>query len=178
MSNTVLELRGITKIFPGVKALNKVQFDLREGEIHALMGENGAGKSTFIKVIMGVHQAEEGEMYLNGEKVNFKSTRDAQKAGIAAIYQHVTAYPHLTVAENIFIGHLKMRFGIVQWKEMYEEADRLLQELNADFDSRALMGNLSVAQQQMVEIAKALSLKARIIIMDEPTAALTKRESE
>ena len=178
MSESILELHGITKIFPGVKALNKVQFDLRPGEIHALMGENGAGKSTFIKVIMGVHQAEEGEMLLHGKPVRFKSTRDAQKAGIAAIYQHVTAYPHLSVAENIFMGHLKKRYGIVQWKAMYQEADRLLQELNADFDSRQLMGNLSVAQQQMVEIAKALSVNAKIIIMDEPTAALTKRESE
>ena len=178
MAEPILELRGITKIFPGVKALNQVQFDLYPGEIHALMGENGAGKSTFIKVIMGVHQAEEGEMLLNGKPVRFKSTRDAQKAGIAAIYQHVTVYPHLTVAENIFTGHLKKKFGIVQWKEMYQEADRLLAELNADFNAKALMGNLSVAQQQMVEIAKALSLNARIIIMDEPTAALTKRESE
>jgi rhamnose transport system ATP-binding protein len=178
MSEPILQLRNITKIFPGVKALNKVQFDLRPGEIHALMGENGAGKSTFIKVIMGVHRAEEGEMLLYGKPVHFKSTRDAQKAGIAAIYQHVTAYPHLSVAENIFTGHLKKRFGVVQWKEMYDEADKLLQELNADFDSRALMGNLSVAQQQMVEIAKALSVNAKIIIMDEPTAALTKRESE
>ena len=117
-------------------------------------------------------------MFLNGQPVHFKSTRDAQKAGIAAIYQHVTAYPHLSVAENIFTGHLKMRFGVVQWKQMYEEADTLLKELNANFDSKALMGSLSVAQQQMVEIAKALSLHAKIIIMDEPTAALTKRESE
>jgi rhamnose transport system ATP-binding protein len=178
MADNILELRGITKIFPGVKALNNVQFDLRPGEIHALMGENGAGKSTFIKVIMGVHQAEEGEMYLDGQKVRFKTTKDAQKAGIAAIYQHVTAYPHLSVAENIFVGHLKKKFGLVDWQAMYQEADELLGELNADFNSRELMGNLSVAQQQMVEIAKALSLKARIIIMDEPTAALTKRESE
>lgn len=178
MAEFVLQLRNITKIFPGVRALDKVQFDLLPGEIHALMGENGAGKSTFIKVIMGVHQAEEGEMLLDGKKVQFRSTRDAQKAGIAAIYQHVTAYPHLTVAENIFVGHLKKRAGVVQWRQMYHEADALLQELNADFGARELMGNLSVAQQQMVEIAKALSLKARIIIMDEPTAALTKRESE
>ena len=178
MAETILQLSGITKIFPGVKALNNVQFDLKAGEIHALMGENGAGKSTFIKVIMGVHQAEEGEMFLYGEKVNFKNTMEAQKAGIAAIYQHVTAYPHLTVAENIFVGHLKKKHGVVQWKEMHAEADKLLKELNADFDSRELMGNLSVAQQQMVEIAKALSLNAKIIIMDEPTAALTKRESE
>ena len=178
MSEPILELRGITKIFPGVKALDNVQFSLRPGEIHALMGENGAGKSTFIKVIMGVHQAEEGEMFLDGKPVRFKSTREAQKAGIAAIYQHVTAYPHLSVAENIFTGHLKKKYGIVQWKEMYQEADALLAELNADFNAKVLMGNLSVAQQQMVEIAKALSLNARIIIMDEPTAALTKRESE
>jgi len=115
MSEPILQLRNITKIFPGVKALNKVQFDLRPGEIHALMGENGAGKSTFIKVIMGVHRAEEGEMLLYGKPVHFKSTRDAQKAGIAAIYQHVTAYPHLSVTENIFTGHLKKRFGVMQW---------------------------------------------------------------
>jgi rhamnose transport system ATP-binding protein len=178
MSESVLELRNITKIFPGVRALDKVQFDLKPGEIHALMGENGAGKSTFIKVITGVHQAEEGEMFLNGEKVRFKNTKDAQKAGIAAIYQHVTAYPHLTVAENIFMGHHKKKFGMVQWSWMYAEADKYLAELNADFSSRTIMGNLSVAQQQMVEIAKALSMNARILIMDEPTAALTKRESE
>ncbi len=178
MADSILELRGITKIFPGVRALDKVQFDLKPGEIHALMGENGAGKSTFIKVIMGVHQAEEGEMFLDGQPVRFKNTREAQKAGIAAIYQHVTAYPHLTVAENIFTGHLMVKRGIVQWNAMYAEADRLLAELNADFNSKALMGSLSVAQQQMVEIAKALSVNARILIMDEPTAALTKRESE
>lgn len=178
MSESVLELRNITKIFPGVRALDKVQFDLKPGEIHALMGENGAGKSTFIKVITGVHQAEEGEMFLNGEKVHFKNTKDAQKAGIAAIYQHVTAYPHLTVAENIFMGHHKKKYGMVQWNWMYTEADKYLAELNADFSSRTIMGNLSVAQQQMVEIAKALSMNARILIMDEPTAALTKRESE
>ena len=178
MSETILELRDITKIFPGVRALDKVQFSLKKGEIHALMGENGAGKSTFIKVITGVHQAEEGEMLLDGQVVQFKGTRDAQKAGIAAIYQHVTAYPHLSVAENIFMGHHKKKFGLVQWRQMYAEANKLLGELNADFDSRTLMGNLSVAQQQMVEIAKALSMNARILIMDEPTAALTKRESE
>ena len=178
MSQYVLELKGITKIFPGVKALNNVQFQLKPGEIHALMGENGAGKSTFIKVITGVHKAEEGEMYLDGKKVNFKGPKDAQNAGIAAIYQHVTSYPHLTVTENIFMGHEKKKKGIIQWKEMHEEANSYLRELNADFDATAEMGTLSVAQQQMVEIAKALSMKARIIIMDEPTAALTKRESE
>lgn len=178
MSEYKLELRNITKIFPGVKALDHVQFALKPGEIHALMGENGAGKSTFIKVITGVHRAEEGEMFLDGKPVRFRNTREAQNAGIAAIYQHVTAYPHLTAAENIFMGHEKKKHGIIQWRQMYEEADSLLGELNADFNSKTLMGSLSVAQQQMVEIAKALSMNAKIIIMDEPTAALTKRESE
>ncbi len=177
-SDYILELKGITKIFPGVKALNNVQFQLKRGECHALMGENGAGKSTFIKVITGVHKAEEGEMYLNGEKVDFKGPRDAQAAGIAAVYQHPTSYPHLTVAENIFMGHEIVRHGIIQWKKMNMEANKLLQELNTDFDATAEMGTLSVAQQQMVEIAKALSTNAQIVILDEPTASLTKKESE
>ena len=116
MSDYVLELKGITKIFPGVKALNNVQFQLKPGEVHALMGENGAGKSTFIKVITGVHKAEEGEMYLFGEKVDFKGPKDAQEAGIAAVYQHPTSYPHLTVAENIFMGHEIKKNHMIQFK--------------------------------------------------------------
>ena len=178
MEQYILELKGITKIFPGVKALDRVSFQLKAGEIHALMGENGAGKSTFIKVITGVHRAEKGEMYLDGRRVDFRSPLDAQNAGIAAIYQHVTSYPHLTVAENIFMGHEIRKHGIMQWKKMNEAAGALLRQLDADFQPTARMGALSVAQQQMVEIAKALSTNARIIIMDEPTAALTKNESE
>lgn len=178
MSEYVLELKGITKIFPGVKALNQVQFQLRPGEVHALMGENGAGKSTFIKVITGVHKAEEGEMFLNGQKVDFKGPRDAQAAGIAAVYQHPTSYPDLTVTENIFMNHEIKKHGIIQWKEMNREAQTYLDQLDADFKSTAEMGNLSVAQQQMVEIAKAISTHAKIVILDEPTAALTANESE
>ena len=178
MSEYVLELKGITKIFPGVKALNNVQFQLKPGEVHALMGENGAGKSTFFKVITGVHKAEEGEMFLNGQKVDFKGPKDAQEAGIAAVYQHPTSYPHLTVAENIFMGHEIIKHHMIQWKEMNQEANKYLKELDADFDATAEMGTLSVAQQQMVEIAKALSTNAMIIILDEPTAALTRNESE
>ena len=178
MSEYVLELKGITKIFPGVKALNNVQFQLKPGEVHALMGENGAGKSTFIKVITGVHKAEEGEMFLNGQKVDFKGPKDAQEAGIAAVYQHPTSYPHLTVAENIFMGHEIIKHHMIQWKEMNQEANKYLKELDADFDATAEMGTLSVAQQQMVVIAKALSTNAKIIILDEPTAALTRNESE
>src|SRR6185437_5105849 len=109
MSEFVLELKGITKTFPGVKALDNVHFQLRPGEIHALMGENGAGKSTFIKVITGVHQLDEGEIYLNGEKVEFRNPKDAQNWGIAAIYQHVTCFPDLNETENIFMGHEKIQ---------------------------------------------------------------------
>lgn len=178
MQEYILELKGITKIFPGVKALNNVQFQLKPGEVHALMGENGAGKSTFIKVITGVHKAEEGEMFLDGKKVDFKGPRDAQEAGIAAVYQHPTSYPDLTVAENIFMGHEIIKSGMIQWKEMNKKANELLAQLDAEFKATAEMGALSVAHQQMVEIAKALSMNAKIIILDEPTAALTKNESE
>lgn len=174
----LLELKGITKIFPGVKALNNVHFQLKAGEIHALMGENGAGKSTFIKVITGVHQAEEGDIFLDGKKVHFKNPLDAQKAGIAAIYQHPTIYPQLTVTENIFMNHEKIKHGMIQWKDMNEEAEKYLGILHADFPATAEMESLSVAQQQMVEIAKALSMDARIVIMDEPTSSLTNKESE
>jgi rhamnose transport system ATP-binding protein len=180
MSEYVLELKGITKRFPGVTALNNVNFKLKPGEIHALMGENGAGKSTFIKVITGVHAPNEGEMFLNGEKVEFSGPNDAQAVGIAAIYQHVTNYPDLSVTENIFMGHEKVQkiTGRLLWKEMHEEARKILRSLSSSIDPKAEMGSLSVAQQQIVEIAKAISTHAKIIIMDEPTAALTSRESE
>mgnify|MGYP000876313350 FL=1 len=180
MSDYKLELKGITKTFPGVKALDRVSFQLKQGEIHALMGENGAGKSTFIKVITGVHEPDEGEIWLDGRRVRFRNPREAQQMGIAAIYQHVTCYPDLSVTENIFMGHEKVDPATkrILWHEMHEEAGRLLAELGAGFDPRTQMGVLSVAQQQIVEIAKALSMNAGIIIMDEPTAALTARESE
>ncbi|MGE7269943.1 sugar ABC transporter ATP-binding protein [Brevibacillus panacihumi] len=180
MSDYVLELKGITKAFPGVKALVRVHFQLKKGEIHALMGENGAGKSTFIKIITGVHLPDEGEIILNGVRTQINSPKDAQRLGIAAIYQHVTCFPDLSVTENIFMGHEKVskRTKRIRWSEMHEEARQLLQELGSNLDPRTRMGALSVAQQQIVEIAKALSMRARIIIMDEPTAALTARESE
>lgn len=180
MSDYVLELKEITKEFPGVKALDNVHFKLKKGEIHALMGENGAGKSTFIKVITGVHPPNAGEMFLYGEKVHFTNPMDAQNKGIAAIYQHVTNYPDLSVTENIFMGHEKIQNGTKRllWKEMHSEAKAILQDLGSSIDPKVEMGSLSVAQQQIVEIAKAISTKAKIIIMDEPTAALTARESE
>ena len=176
----VLQLDDISKSFPGVRALDRVRFELRRGEVHALLGENGAGKSTFIKVITGVHTPDAGRIVLDGAPVRFRTPRDAGSAGIAAIYQHVTAYPDLTVAENIFIGHEPVRgpFRRIDWSRMHRDAQRLLDSLGAGFGSREPMGALSVARRQIVEIAKALSTHARIVIMDEPTAALTQHESE
>ncbi|MCX7024800.1 MAG: sugar ABC transporter ATP-binding protein [Spirochaetes bacterium] len=180
MSGRILELNHICKSFPGVRALDDVRFDLEKGEIHALIGENGAGKSTFIKVITGVHRPDSGEIVFDGRRVEMRTPLDSQKIGIAAIYQHVTCYPDLSVTENIFIGHETYHpfTRMIDWKSLHEKAEELLDGLDADFDPRTPMGTLSVARQQMVEIAKALSANARIIIMDEPTAPLTNRESE
>ena len=176
----MLKLRNVSKTFPGVKALSGVQFDLKEGEVHALMGENGAGKSTFIKIITGVHQPDHGEIFFNDKPVSIKTPSAAQSLGVAAIYQHVTCFPDITVAENIFMGHEKTvkPFGLIDWKTMNAEAQKLLEQLDAKFDCRVEMGSLSVSRQQIVEIAKALSANAKIIIMDEPTAALSDRECE
>lgn len=180
MAKYILELKNITKTFPGVKALDSVNFQLKAGEIHALMGENGAGKSTFIKIITGVHQANGGEIYLNGEKVEIKNPNDAKDLGIAAIYQHATSYPHLSVTENIFMGHEKIdpKTKRILWDDMHQAAEKHLKELGANFSPERNMNTLSVAQQQIVEITKAISTNAEIIIMDEPTASLTKTESE
>jgi len=180
VADRILELNHITKTFPGVRALDDVHFDLKPGEIHALIGENGAGKSTLIKIITGVYQPDGGEIRFDGKPVVIRGTADSQKIGIAAIYQHVTCYPSLSVTENIFIGHEKINpfTRKIDWKNLHGRAEELLQRLDADFDPRATMESLSVAQQQIVEIAKALSANARIIIMDEPTAPLTMRESE
>ena len=177
MSEYILELKDVVKTFGGVKALNGVHFQLKRGEIHALMGENGAGKSTFIKVITGVHQPDSGIMLLDGEQVTLRNTTDSAKLGIAAIYQHVTAFPDLTVTENIFMGReIKNKFGFYDWKTMRQRAKEMIQPLSAEIDVNKPMGNLSVAEQQLVEIAKALSCDARILIMDEPTASLTRNE--
>jgi rhamnose transport system ATP-binding protein len=180
MAEHILELRHISKIFPGVRALEDVHFELNPGEVHALMGENGAGKSTFIKIITGVYKPDGGEILIDGKAVDIKTPLDAQALGIAAIYQHVTCFPDISVAENIFMGHENVHSprGPINWRTMRQKAAELLEQLDASFDSTTVMGSLSVAQQQIVEIAKALSANARILIMDEPTAPLSNRECE
>ncbi len=180
MPDYILELRHISKSFPGVQALKDVHFQLKPGEIHALMGENGAGKSTLIKIITGVYQPDQGEIYFNGQKIHFRSPTDAQRLGIAAVYQHVACFPDLSVLENIFLGHESFDpvTRKINWRELRKKADDLLESLDADFSPSSTMGNLSIAQQQIVEIAKALSVNAKILIMDEPTAPLSRRECE
>jgi rhamnose transport system ATP-binding protein len=175
----VLELRNIRKSFPGVKALKGVGFDVHAGEVHALLGENGAGKSTLIKTVSGVHRPDEGEILIDGRPVQFDRPLDAQRAGIATIYQELLLFPDLTVAENIFMGHAP-RGGIgIDWARMRSEAKALLASLDIhDLDVGETVGSLSVGNRQRVEIAKALSHEARILIMDEPTAALTEHDVE
>src|SRR6266850_2788052 len=174
-----LELRGIVRRFPGVLALNGVSLEVRAGEAHALLGENGAGKSTFIKTIAGVYRADAGEIRVDGRPARVRNPRDAQALGISTIYQEFTLAPDMTVAENIFLGRepLRMRaLSIVDRRELVRRTRDVLTSLDLHIDPHATVKHLGVAQQQMVEIAKALSLDARLIIMDEPTATLTSTE--
>jgi rhamnose transport system ATP-binding protein len=174
----ILELNHIDKQFPGVKALDDVQFDIRPGEIHALVGENGAGKSTLIKIASGVYQPDKGEIRLNGDPIKFNDPREAQHSGIATIYQELLLYPELSVAENIFMGHApRTRFGAIDWGTMRRAALDLLASLDIhDMDVTRKVGALTVGNRQRVEIAKALSMNARVLIMDEPTAAITEAD--
>ena len=176
----LLEMRGITKTFPGVRALDGVTFDLRPGEFHALVGENGAGKSTLMKVLSGVypHGSYEGDILVDGGERRFASVRDAEAAGIAIIFQELSLVRDLTIGENIFLGREPHRFGVIRWGELYRRARAILDELHLSLDPRTPVGNLGIGQQQLVEIAKALSQEARILVLDEPTAALTGAEVE
>jgi D-xylose transport system ATP-binding protein len=178
--NALLEMREITKEFPGVKALDGVTFDLREGEFHALVGENGAGKSTLMKVLSGVYPAGSygGDISVNGEIKHFHNIRQAEEAGIAIIFQELSLVKELTVAENIFLGREPQRFGVINWAQVYQKSSQLLKDLNLPLSARAKVGNLGIGQQQLVEIAKALAQDAKILVLDEPTAALTESEVE
>lgn len=176
MANSALEMKHITKSFPGVMALDDVTFSVDEGEVHALVGENGAGKSTLMKIINGVYSADKGEIFISGRKVSIKNPLDAQKSGVSIIFQEFNLVDTLSVAENIFIGRLGGKKKMVDWKSIYDKAGKLLKSLNYDLDPRMPVESLSVAQMQMVEIAKAMSFDAKIIIMDEPSAVLTDNE--
>src|SRR5260370_30309754 len=161
----VMQVRHISKSFGGVHALQDVHFEIFAGEIHAILGENGAGKSTLIKVLTGVHQPDSGEIFLDGTPVRFGGTRDAQEQGIAAIYQEPSLFPDLDVAENILVGRQPVRRWGIDWKRMYREAGGLLRRLGLTIDPRTKARELSVAQQQVVEIARALSINAKVLIM-------------
>ncbi len=176
---TLLEMVGISKSFPGVRALHRVDFDLREGEVHALVGENGAGKSTLMKILSGLYRADEGEIRLRGKKVTALGIKQMLDAGISVIYQELNLIQYLSVAENIFLGREpRLPGGFIDWKKMYRDVDALLKPFNVALDPRAKIHSIGPAYQQVVEIAKALSLKSDIIVMDEPTAPLTGNEVE
>ncbi|MFI5955975.1 sugar ABC transporter ATP-binding protein [Cryptosporangium sp. NPDC051539] len=174
----ILEMTGVGKVFPGVVALADVDFRLYPGEVHALMGENGAGKSTLIKVLTGVYDIDAGSIELAGEGVRFTGPLQAQRAGISTVYQEVNLCPNLSVAENIFIGREPRRFGVIQWRQMRRRSVDLLRTLELDLDVGALLGSYSIAIQQMVAIARAVDISAKVLILDEPTSSLDTSEVE
>jgi rhamnose transport system ATP-binding protein len=176
---TILEMRGISKFFPGIKALEDVDFSMRSGEVHALIGENGAGKSTLVKVLTGVYTPSSGRIGFEGKDRQFRGPVDAQEAGIAVIHQEASMFPDLTVAENIFSGHLrKGRSGLLDWRLMRTKARELLDRVELSVSVDSLVRELSVAERHLVGIARALSEDASLVIMDEPTSALSMRETE
>ncbi|MDQ0456473.1 rhamnose transport system ATP-binding protein [Rhizobium paknamense] len=173
----VLEMRGISQIFPGVKALDGVDIALYPGEVTALIGENGAGKSTLVKILTGIYRPNEGEIRIDGQAVQFASAQDAIDAGVTAIHQETVLFDELTVAENIFLGHApRTRLGLIDWQRIHARARALLEQLESHIDPSIRLKDLSIAQRHLVAIARALSVEARIVIMDEPTAALSRKE--
>ena len=175
-NNYILELRNIVKKFSGVTALDNVHLEVKKGEIHALCGENGAGKSTLMKIISGAQKATSGEIIFEGNKVEYNSIKDAQNLGISMIYQEFNLIPNLSVAENIFLGKLPIKTGMVDWTKLYNDTQAILDTIRLKISPKTKISNLSVAQMQMVEISKCLSVNSKVIIMDEPTAALTSEE--
>ncbi|MBR4078939.1 MAG: sugar ABC transporter ATP-binding protein, partial [Christensenellaceae bacterium] len=176
---SILKMSGITKRFPGVVALNNASLDVNEGEVHILVGENGAGKSTLMKILTGAYSLEEGDIEIAGEKFTRITPRAAQENGISMIYQELNLVQEMSVAENIFLGREQKSKAIpakIDWKRLYGETETILKDLGLSIDPTARVSSLGIAEQQMVEVAKALSKNARIIIMDEPTAVLTEKE--
>ncbi len=178
MGETILKMQGIQKYFSGVHALNGVNFELKAGEVHALMGENGAGKSTLIKVLCGIHKKDGGTIEYFGEEVSFANIAESQAAGISVIHQELNMMNHLTVAQNMFIGRESMAGAFIDDRAMEEEAGRLFHKMGVKIDPSVKLGDLTVGKQQMVEIAKAVSRDCKLLVLDEPTAALTQPEVE
>lgn len=180
MSDIILEMKDITKTFPGVKALENVNLKVKEGEIHALCGENGAGKSTLMKVLSGVypHGSYEGDILFKGKRCEFKDIKQSEELGIVIIHQELALIPYLSIAENIYLGNERASKGIIDWKETYVGTRELLAKVGLSEDPNTLVSNIGVGKQQLVEIAKALSKKVRLLILDEPTAALNENDSE
>jgi ribose transport system ATP-binding protein len=175
----LVQMQGIVKRFPGVVALEGVDFDLNPGEVHVLLGENGAGKSTLIKILAGVYTKDEGRVLVQGQEVQAANPRQMQEMGIRVIYQEFNLMPYFTVAENLFMGREPLRNGrFIDWKRVYKEAQEILDRLDCPVSPRSLVQKLSVAEKQMVEIARALSVDSRVIVMDEPTSALSMHEIE
>ena len=178
MADAILTMEEIDKSFPGVHALDHVHFDVRCGEVHALMGENGAGKSTLMKVLTGIYSKDSGTITYEGREVAFNNTREAQDAGIVIVHQELNMVGDLTVAQNIFIGREFMKGFKIDDRKMIEESKKLFDELHIEINPRDKMSDLTVGKQQMCEIAKAISHQAKVIIFDEPSAALTEKEIE
>ena len=174
----LIELRNITKIFPGVKALSNVCFDIYPGEVHALCGENGAGKSTLIKVMTGAHLADEGEYFIDGKAVHIANTQEGISLGVSCVYQELSIAPQLDLAQNLFIGNLPMKGFLIDHAALYAKAQEILETLEMPLSAKTLAGELSVGQQQMIEIGRALTRNARCIILDEPTSSLSEKETE
>ena len=174
----LLEMINISKHFPGVQALDDVSFKLRKGEVFAIVGENGAGKSTLIKILAGSYNSDQGEIKFEGKKINIRGPMHAIQLGINTIYQETSLVPEITVAENIFLGRQPFKRGRILWRQMFDEAQRIINSLHIDLNPRSIVSTLSVAQQQLIEIAKAFSREAKIIIMDEPTSSITEGDTE
>ena len=174
----LLEMRSIDKFFPGVRALSNVDFTLHAGEIHSLMGENGAGKSTLVKVLTGVYQRDGGTITLQGKRISPRTPKEAQECGISTVYQEVNLCKNLTVAENIYIGREPRKYGFIDWKTINKRSEELLGGLGVNIDVTKTLDHYSVAVQQMIAIARAVDIEAKILILDEPTSSLDEKETE
>ncbi len=180
MSRIILTMENICKEFPGVKALDNVNLSIEKGEIHALCGENGAGKSTLMKILGGVYpyKTYTGKISIDGEILKFSNVRDSENAGIAIVYQELALEPELEIAENIYLGNLRNKYGLIDWDRIYRESQELLESLGLSIPVDKKIKEIGIGQQQLIEISKALALEKNILVLDEPTAALTEKEIE